>query len=296
MAPEAETFTPGLSVATITQTARKSGVSLRDAIAGAHVVVTSYALFRIDAENYGELDWSALVLDEAQFVKNHQSRTYQVARTLQAPVKIAITGTPLENSLMDLWALLSITAPGLFPSPQRFGELFRKPIESGTSPELLATLRRRIRPLMLRRTKEAVAQDLPPKIEQVVTVPLNTAHRRIYDTHLQRERQRILGLLDDVDHNRVAILTALTQLRQLSLDVHLVVPDAPANVALQQGRGSDRATRRGRRRGAPVPRLQPVHPVPGDRPPAARRRRHRARLPRRPHAQPAEADRGVHRR
>ncbi len=83
---------------------------------------------------------------------------------------------------------------------------------------------------MLRRTKEAVAPELPPKIEQVVAVPLNPAHRRIYDTHLQRERQRILGLLDDVDRNRIAILTALTKLRQLSLDVHLVDPDAPANV------------------------------------------------------------------
>ena len=171
------------------------------------------------------------MLDEAQAVKNHQSRTYQVARTIRARTKLAITGTPLENSLMDLWALLSIVAPGLFPSPQRFADVYRKPIESGESPELLATLRRRIRPLMLRRTKEAVAAELPPKIEQVVAVPLNAAHRRIYDTHLARERQRILGLLDDVDRNRIAILSALTTLRQLSLDVHLVVPDAPANVA-----------------------------------------------------------------
>jgi superfamily II DNA or RNA helicase len=227
---EAAKFTPGLEVTTLTQTVRRSGTALSETVAGAHIVVTSYALFRIDAEHYTDRSWGALILDEAQFVKNHQSRTYQVARTLRAPVKIAITGTPLENSLMDLWALLSITAPGLFPSPKKFAELFRKPIESGSSPELLATLRRRIRPLMLRRTKEAVARDLPPKVEQVVSVPLNAGHRRIYDTHLQRERQRILGLLDDVDRNRIAILSALTQLRQLSLDVHLVDPDAPAAV------------------------------------------------------------------
>lgn len=227
---EAARFTPGLRVATITQTARRSGLPLAEAIAGAHVVVTSYALFRIDAEHYTDRAWGALVLDEAQFVKNHQSKAYQVARTVRAPMKLAITGTPLENSLMDLWALLSIVAPGLFPTPKRFAEFYRRPIESGESPEVLATLRRRIRPLMLRRTKEAVAGELPPKIEQVVAVPLNAAHRRIYDTHLQRERQRILGLLDDVDRNRIAILSALTKLRQLSLDVHLVAPDAPANV------------------------------------------------------------------
>src|SRR5699024_7998165 len=129
--------------------------------------------------------------------KNHQSRGYRVARALRAPGKFAVTGTPLENSLMDLWSLLSITAPGLFSSPQRFGQVYRKPIESGDSPELLSRLRRRVRPLMLRRTKEAVAPDLPPKVEQVVTVPLNPTHRRIYDTHLQRERPRILGLLGD---------------------------------------------------------------------------------------------------
>jgi SNF2-related domain len=128
---EAAKFTPKLNVAVLTQTVRKSGTPLSDAIAGAHVVVTSYALFRLDAEHYGDRPWAALVLDEAQFVKNHQAKTYQVARTLPAPVKLAITGTPLENSLMDLWALFSIVAPGLFPAPQRFAEMYRKPIESG---------------------------------------------------------------------------------------------------------------------------------------------------------------------
>ncbi|USQ79098.1 DEAD/DEAH box helicase [Ornithinimicrobium faecis] len=225
---EAERFAPELRVAALTQTVHRRGELLPETIAGAHLVLTSYALLRIDEQHLIETPWSAVVLDEAQAVKNHQSRTYRAARALRAPVKFAVTGTPLENSLMDLWSLLSIVAPGLFASPKRFGEVYRKPIETGASPELLTTLRRRVRPLMLRRTKEAVAPDLPPKIEQVLTVPLNPAHRRIYDTHLQRERQRILGLLGDVDRNRIAILSALTKLRQLSLDVHLVVPDAPA--------------------------------------------------------------------
>ena len=229
-AREAERFTPHLDVVTVTQTERRAATTLAEATAAADVVVTSYALLRIDEDAYLARGWSIVVLDEAQAVKNHRSKSYQVARRLPAELKVAITGTPIENSLMDLWALLSLVAPGLFPDPQRFGEVFRKPIESGASPEQLATLRRRVRPLMLRRTKEAVAPDLPPKIEQVVTVPLNTQHRRIYDTHLQRERQRLLRLLDDVDSNRVAILTGLTRLRQLSLDVHLVDKDAPATV------------------------------------------------------------------
>jgi SNF2 family DNA or RNA helicase len=187
-------------------------------------VVTSYALFRIDAEAYARLPWAGLILDEAQFVKNHQAKTYQCARRLPAPFKLAITGTPLENSLMDLWSLLSIVAPGLYPSPQRFSEDYRKPIERGDDPDRLATLRRRIRPLMLRRTKEQVEADLPPKQEQVLEVVLNPKHQRVYQTHLQRERQKVLGLLEDLDKNRFEIFRSLTLLRQLSLDPGLVDP------------------------------------------------------------------------
>ena len=221
-ASEAARFCPDLAVVAVTETERRSGLPLEELAAGAHLVITSYALLRIDEEAYRGLTWSGLVLDEAQFVKNHQAKTYQCARRLAAPFKLAITGTPLENSLMDLWSMLSITAPGLFPSPQRFTDVYRKPIESGQSPEQLATLRRRIRPLMLRRTKDQVATDLPPKIEQVLEVTLNPQHRRVYDKHLQRERQRVLGLLDDMQRNRIAIFRSLTLLRQLSLDASLV--------------------------------------------------------------------------
>jgi len=221
-AGESARFTPDLNVVTITETARRSGRPLAERIAGAQVVVTSYALLRIDEADYRAQRWSVLVLDEAQFVKNHQAKTYQCARRLSAPAKLAITGTPLENSLMDLWALLSITAPGLFPNPASFTERYRKPIESGSAPELLGTLRRRIRPLMLRRTKEAIAPELPPKIEQTLDVVLEPGHRRLYDTYLQRERKRVLGLAENFQRNRFAIFRSLTVLRQLSLDASLV--------------------------------------------------------------------------
>ena len=224
-AREAARFCPDLNVVTITETERRSGVPVVQVAAGAHLVVTSYALLRIDEDGYRAPTWAGLVLDEAQFVKNSQAKTYQCARRLEAPFKLAITGTPLENSLMDLWSMLSITAPGLFPSPQRFTELYRTPIESGSAPEQLASLRRRIRPLMLRRTKEQVALDLPPKVEQVLEVTLNPAHRRLYDRHLARERTRVLGLVEDLQRNRIAILRSLTVLRQLSLDASLVEPE-----------------------------------------------------------------------
>ena len=226
---ECARFTPGLAVTAITETKTRRGADLREAVEGADVVVTSYALFRLEFEAYDALDWSGLVLDEAQFVKNYQSKTYGTVRRLRAPFKLAITGTPLENSLMDLWAMLSIVAPGLFPNPERFKEHYRNPVERGKDADALATLRRRVRPLIRRRTKELVASDLPPKQEQVLEVALSPQHRRIYQTHLQRERQKILGLLDDPDQHRFTILRSLTLLRQLSLDPYLV-DDAHADV------------------------------------------------------------------
>lgn len=219
---EAARFAPDLTVTALDSTRRKSGVPLDEAVAHAHVVVTSYALLRIDAEEWQSRRWSALVLDEAQFVKNHRSKGYQSARRLPTTRTFVLTGTPLENSLMDLWSLLSLAAPGLYPRPDRFKEHYAVPIEKLGATEELAALRRRTRPLMLRRTKEAVATELPPKQETVLHVPLAARHRTIYDRHLQRERQRLLGLIDDFEEHRFVILKGLTTLRQLSLDPSLV--------------------------------------------------------------------------
>ncbi|MBW4095527.1 MAG: DEAD/DEAH box helicase, partial [Acidobacteria bacterium] len=221
-AAEASHFTPGLTTVVVSETFAKSGNPLSEAAERADIVITTYALFRIDFAAYTELAWDGLMLDEAQFVKNHQSKAYQCARKLKTGFKLAITGTPMENNLMELWALTSVVAPGLFPSPQRFAEFYQKPIEKTGSPKLLEKLRARVKPLMLRRTKEQVIKDLPPKQEQVLDVVLNPRHQKVYQTHLQRERQKILGLLDDVNKNRFTIFQSLTLLRQLSLDPSLV--------------------------------------------------------------------------
>ncbi|MFZ2527671.1 MAG: SNF2-related protein [Rhodococcus sp. (in: high G+C Gram-positive bacteria)] len=221
-ASEARQFTPDLNVLAIAETSGKRGVGLGELLDGIDVVVTSYTLLRLDIDDYLEQGWSMLLLDEAQFVKNHRAKAYQCVRQIEAPLKVAITGTPMENNLMELWSLLSITAPGLFPNPTKFQDYYRKPIESGSSPELLVQLRQRIKPLMLRRTKEQVAPDLPDKQEQVLEVELAPKHRTLYDRQLQRERQKILGLVDDLDRNRFTILRSLTLLRQMSLDPALV--------------------------------------------------------------------------
>ncbi len=219
---EARRFTPMLRTVAVSATEARSGGSLRDLAAGADVVVTSYALLRIDYAAYAQLDWAGLILDEAQFVKNHNSKTHHCARRLAAGFKLAITGTPMENNLMELWSLLSITVPGLFPSPTAFTDYFRKPIESGSNRERLPVLRRRIKPVMLRRTKTQVAADLPAKQEQLLTIDLSAKHRKIYDTRLAREQQKVLGLLGEWEKNRFQIFRSLTLLRQLSLHPGLV--------------------------------------------------------------------------
>lgn len=220
-AAECRKFAPDLRVVAVTETTAKSAVALADAIADADVVITSYTLFRLDFEEYNAENWAGLLLDEAQFVKNHQSRAHLCARRLKTPFKLAITGTPLENNLMEFWSLTSITAPGLFPSPSRFAEYYQKPIEKDADAERLAQLRRRIRPFMLRRTKDQVATDLPAKQEQVLELELHPKHRKVYQMHLQRERQKVLGLIEDMNANRFEIFRSLTMLRQLSLDASL---------------------------------------------------------------------------
>lgn len=235
---EAARFAPTLRVQLIDGTLGRRSASVAEIAGDVDVVVTSYTLMRLEAEEYASTEWAVLVLDEAQFVKNASTKQHRAVASVPALVTFAVTGTPLENSLSDLWALLKITAPGLFPSARKFRQDYIQPIEKGKVPEneegseyrqrRLARLRRRIRPLMLRRTKELVATDLPEKQEQLLHVELSAAHRVIYDTVLQRERQKVLGLLKDLDRNRFIVFRSLTMLRMLSLAPGLVDEvDAP---------------------------------------------------------------------
>ena len=221
-AAEAHRFAPQLRTEAVMDTLRRSGADPAVLAGSNDVVIVSYTLFRLDYEAYAAQEWAGLILDEAQFVKNPVTRASQNARDFPASFKLAITGTPMENNLMELWSLFAITAPGLFPSSRKFADYYQRPIERESDGERLAQLRRRIRPLITRRTKELVARDLPPKQEQVLELELAPRHRTIYQRHLQRERQKVLGLLDDMNKNRFEIFRSLTMLRRLSLDASLV--------------------------------------------------------------------------
>ncbi|MDR2453155.1 MAG: DEAD/DEAH box helicase [Bifidobacteriaceae bacterium] len=224
---EAARFTPGLVVRAATSTRARDGVEMSSLRDGADAVVTTYALFRLDNAEFAAHRWAGLILDEAQFAKNFAAQANQLARALGTPFKLAMTGTPLENSLDELWAIYGIVAPGLLGGRKRFSQLYGNALKQGGQPgaEALARLRRRIKPLLMRRTKELVAPELPERQEQLFHVKLAPKHRKLYDTYLQRERSRMLGLMEDYEANRFAIFRSLTTLRRAALDVSLVDPD-----------------------------------------------------------------------
>ncbi|RUR01991.1 DEAD/DEAH box helicase [Labedella endophytica] len=243
---EAARFAPDLVVRRIDSTEGSGRAVIGDIARDADIVVTSYALLRLDAEAYRDAPggWSGAILDEAQFVKNAGSQVHEAVRDLGVPFVLAVTGTPLENSLSELHALLALTSPGLFPSARRFTQEFVRVIEdpvggitsgrgaggapavtAGLRSERLERLRRRVAPFLLRRTKDVVAPELPEKTEQILTVDLAPEHRELYDVYLQRERQKLFGLIEDLDRNRFIVFRSLTLLRMLALDAGLVSDD-----------------------------------------------------------------------
>lgn len=223
-AHEARRFTPDLHVVVVPATAKRRGLELVDLVRGADVVVTSYTIVRLEPGEWAGIEWSGLVLDEAQAVKNPRTVLHRALEGVHSHWSVAVTGTPVENSVGDLWSILRLVTPGLLPGWKAFNDSFRKPIESGADPLALAHLHRLTAPFVLRRTKEQVAPDLPDKTESVIGVELGEEHRRLYDQYLTRERSRLLGLLDDLDANRMDVLASLTRLRQLALDPALVDP------------------------------------------------------------------------
>ncbi|MDQ1173770.1 superfamily II DNA or RNA helicase [Microbacterium testaceum] len=234
---EASRFAPDLRVGVVEATAVRRASAITDIAGRVDIVVAPYGVVRADAAEFGAVHWAGVVLDEAQFVKNPATRIHRAIAALQTDAVFAATGTPIENGLDDLWALLSLTAPGLFPSIRQFREDYTRAIEqlpsdaptalsaaaaSAHREKTLDRLRRRVRPFLLRRTKDVVASDLPPKQEQEIAVPLGPAHQELYDRVLQRERQKVLGLLDDLDRQRFIVFRSLTLLRMLALAPGLV--------------------------------------------------------------------------
>ena len=183
------------------------------------VLVTSYGLATRDAEQLTAVRFSTLVLDEAQAIKNALTRRARAVRDLDADFRVALTGTPVENHLGELWSLMRIVAPGLFGSWDQFRERYAAPIERDRDPERSAALARALRPFLLRRAKADVAPELPPRTEIARFVDLSPGERRLYD---DARRGALAAIASGEGDARFILLAALTRLRRLACHPRLI--------------------------------------------------------------------------
>ncbi len=189
------------------------------------IVVTSYALLRRDVEGaLGAVDFRYLMLDEAQNVKNPSTEAWKAARQVRSDQRLALTGTPIENRVEELWSILDLVAPGLLGSERAFDKRYGRPIGKGDRSRL-DELRRRTRPVVLRRKKEDVAKDLPPKIETIMRCEMDPEQRGLYLRVLAEVRTDVQKALKvhTRARARAPILAALMRLRQVCCDPRLVL-------------------------------------------------------------------------
>ncbi|HZI32437.1 MAG TPA: SNF2-related protein, partial [Candidatus Binatia bacterium] len=218
---EAKKFTPELKVVALHGPDRHK--RFRD-IATSDLVVTSYALIRRDAEKYRELEFDTVVLDEAQHIKNRQTQNAQAVKAVKANHRIVLTGTPLENSVLDLWSIFDFLMPGYLGSAKDFRERYELPIAKAKDAQAQARLARRLRPFMLRRLKQEVATDLPAKLEQVSYCELTPDQRGVYQQVIEASRKEVLDAVgaQGLAKSRMVVLTALLRLRQVCCDLRLL--------------------------------------------------------------------------
>ncbi|MDX2020078.1 MAG: DEAD/DEAH box helicase [Deltaproteobacteria bacterium] len=186
----------------------------------AEVTLTSYSLMRLDQEILQAVQWDTIVLDEAQAIKNPESQAARAACALPAVFRLALTGTPVENRLDELWSLMHFTNRGLLGGRSHFADNIERPIVSGDQ-AAVAKLRARIKPFVMRRLKRDVAPDLPPRTESVMHVELDEKERGIYDTVRAAAQKDVIGLLQS-GHGVMAALEALLRLRQASCHSALI--------------------------------------------------------------------------
>ena len=219
---EAERFVPELKTIAVTGPDRQN--ALRQP---ADVYVTSYPLLRRDAGLYRDMEFETVILDEAQHIKNPDSQNSQAASTLRSRYRFALTGTPIENSIRDIWSLMNFLMPGYLGKREDFRDRYERAIEGEPGGPTHRRLIQRLRPFILRRTKREVLKELPDKIEQVAYCELSAGQRALYSQIAQSTRRQLSELAGSADRNRarMTMLTALLRLRQACCDERLLKPE-----------------------------------------------------------------------
>jgi superfamily II DNA or RNA helicase len=225
---EAERFTPDMKVLVLESGAARH--NLRKQIPQHDLIVTNYALLRRDLEEFHKFSFRAVILDEAQFIKNPGAQVTQSVKQLKCENKLALTGTPLENRLLDLWSIVDFIQPGYLGNQEQFLETYEpKGGENAESAQRIARKRlsAKLRPLLLRRLKKHVAKDLPDRIEQRRDCPLGDEQRKLYLAELRRSREQIQQAVAEqgLNKSKMHVLAALTRLRQVCCHPSLVGSD-----------------------------------------------------------------------
>ena len=218
---EAKRFAPDLSVLPLHGPARKAGFR---AIAKHDLVLSTYPLLTRDHDILLRQDWHAVILDEAQSIKNPNAETTRQALRLKARQRLCLSGTPLQNHLGELWSLFDFLAPGFLGSQKSFKARYRTPIEKQGDEERQELLARRIRPFMLRRTKEEVVTELPPKTEIIEPVEMESNQRAIYEAIRLSMHTRVQAAIAQkgMAKSGIIILDALLKMRQACCDPRLL--------------------------------------------------------------------------
>jgi SNF2 family DNA or RNA helicase len=225
---EANRFTPTLNVLVLESGSARH--NLRKQIPQHDLIVTNYALLRRDLEALRKFEFRAIVLDEAQFIKNPAAQVTQSVKQLKGDQRLALTGTPLENRLLDLWSIVDFIQSGYLGSQTHFTETYEPRGEDAAWQQKIGRRRlaARLRPLMLRRLKRQVAQDLPDRIEERRDCELGELQRKLYLAELRRSREKVMQTVAEkgVAKSKIHVLAALTRLRQICCHPQLVGNDS----------------------------------------------------------------------
>lgn len=222
---EMERFAPNLNAVTVTGLAPERKKIIESTQEG-DVIITSYDLLKRDVEIYEDLIFSIQVIDEAQFIKNSSTQAAKAVKKVKAGTKLALTGTPIENRLSELWSIFDYLMPGFLYTYAKFREEIETPIIQNKEQDKMLRLQRMIRPFILRRLKKEVLHDLPEKIEENIYARLEGEQQALYDANVQKMRMALDKQTDkEFQAERFQILAELTKLRQICCDPSLVFED-----------------------------------------------------------------------
>lgn len=226
---EAAKFAPALKVLVLHGNERRD---LFEQIPKHHLILTTYPLLSRDKDQLLKHEYHMLVLDEAQVIKNPNTMAHRIVQQVQARHRLCLTGTPMENHLGELWSLFYFLMPGFLGDQKKFNQVFRFPIEKMGDEDRRQSLARRVKPFMLRRTKQQVVSELPPKTEIIQNIELLPEQRALYESIRMTMHERVQQEIRDkgLKRSHIVILDALLKLRQVCCDPRLLKLDAARNM------------------------------------------------------------------